>query len=125
MPSRIPDGGQRGWIVPIGGAEDKESRRRILKRFVDLCGGRDADIVVIPTASRKPDTGSRYEDLFDRLPLAVNHFGKAAAVGPVEIDIGVLDGFRCVGHSWLSILNTLIVGREYHLFNDRSNRGFS
>ena len=67
MPSRIPDGGQRGWIVPIGGAEDKESRRRILKRFVELCGGKDADIVVIPTASRKPDTGSRYEDLFDRL----------------------------------------------------------
>jgi cyanophycinase len=67
MPSRIPDGGQRGWIVPIGGAEDKESRKRILRRFVELCGGRDADIVVIPTASRKPDTGSRYEDLFDRL----------------------------------------------------------
>jgi len=67
MPSRIPEGGQRGWIVPIGGAEDKESRRRILKRFVDLCGGRDADIVVIPTASRKPDTGTRYEELFDRL----------------------------------------------------------
>jgi cyanophycinase len=67
MPSRIPEGGQRGWIIPIGGAEDKESRRRILKRFVNLCGGRDADIVVIPTASRKPDTGSRYEDLFERL----------------------------------------------------------
>jgi cyanophycinase len=67
MPSRIPDGGQRGWIVPIGGAEDKESRRRILSRFVKLCGGRDADIVVIPTASRKPDTGSRYEALFDQL----------------------------------------------------------
>jgi cyanophycinase len=66
-PSRIPDGGQRGWIVPIGGAEDKESRRRILSRFVKLCGGRDADIVVIPTASRKPDTGSRYEALFDQL----------------------------------------------------------
>ena len=67
MPSRIPEGGQRGWIIPIGGAEDKESRRRILRRFVELCGGSDADIVVIPTASRKPDTGSRYEDLFDRL----------------------------------------------------------
>ena len=66
-PSRIPEGAERGWIVPIGGAEDKESRRRILKRFVGLCGGRDADIVVIPTASRQPDTGSRYEDLFDRL----------------------------------------------------------
>lgn len=66
-PSRIPDGNQRGWIVPIGGAEDRESRRRILKRFVQLCGGRDADIVIIPSASLKADTGSRYEDLFQRL----------------------------------------------------------
>lgn len=66
-PSRVAQGGERGWIIPIGGAEDKESRRRILKRFVDLCGGRDADIAIIPTASRLPDTGARYEDLFDRL----------------------------------------------------------
>lgn len=66
-PSRIPDGKQRGWIIPIGGAEDKESRRQILKRFVQLCGGRDADIVVIPTASRLANTGSRYVDLFERL----------------------------------------------------------
>jgi len=66
-PSRIPDGNERGWIVPIGGAEDRESRRRILKRFVQLCGGRDANIVIIPTASQKADTGSRYEELFQRL----------------------------------------------------------
>ena len=66
-PSRIPDGKQRGWIVPIGGAEDRESRRQILKRFVRLCGGRDARIVIIPTASRKLDTGARYVDLFERL----------------------------------------------------------
>jgi len=66
-PSRIPDGKQRGWIIPIGGAEDKESRRQILKRFVQLSGGRDADIVVIPTASRLANTGSRYVELFERL----------------------------------------------------------
>ena len=54
-------------IVPIGGAEDREVRRSILKRFVQLCGGRNARIVVIPTASRLAETGSRYEDLFDRL----------------------------------------------------------
>ena len=66
-PSRVTDGGERGWIIPIGGAEDKESRRRILKRFVQLCGGRSARIVIIPTASRLADTGARYEDLFHRL----------------------------------------------------------
>ena len=66
-PSRVAEGEERGWIVPIGGAEDKETRRRILKRFVQLCGGRDADIAIIPTASRLADTGQRYEELFDRL----------------------------------------------------------
>ena len=66
-PSKVADGEQRGWIVPIGGAEDKESRRRILKRFVQLCGGREARIAVIPTASKLADTGDRYEDLFERL----------------------------------------------------------
>ena len=52
MPSRVPDGEQRGWIIPIGGAENKENDRRILERFVRVSGGEDADLVVIPTASR-------------------------------------------------------------------------
>ncbi len=34
MPSKIPEGEKRGWIVPIGGAENKENDRRILERFV-------------------------------------------------------------------------------------------
>ena len=67
MPSRIPDGGQRGWIIPIGGAEEKENGPEILRRFVQLCGGLEADIVVIPTASRLRDTGTRYETLFREL----------------------------------------------------------
>jgi cyanophycinase len=64
MPSRVPDGQQRGWMVPIGGAENKENDRRILERFVRVSGGADADIVVIPTASRVNETGPRYEQLF-------------------------------------------------------------
>jgi cyanophycinase len=64
MPSRVPDGQQRGWIIPIGGAENKENDRRILERFVRVSGGSDADIVVIPTASRMHETGQRYEQVF-------------------------------------------------------------
>ncbi|MFO1394289.1 MAG: cyanophycinase [Steroidobacteraceae bacterium] len=64
MPSKIPDGSTRGWIIPIGGAENKENDRHILERFVEVSGGRDADIVVIPTASRLHETGPRYERLF-------------------------------------------------------------
>ena len=64
MPSRVPEGQTRGWIVPIGGAENKENDRPILERFVRVSGGEEADIVVIPTASRMHETGARYEQLF-------------------------------------------------------------
>ena len=67
MPSKVEDGAQRGWIIPIGGAEEKENSREILKRFVAHCGGSDADIVVIPTASQLADTGARYEKIFGDL----------------------------------------------------------
>jgi cyanophycinase len=63
-PSKPVEGEDRGWIIPIGGAEEKENNPAILARFVELCGGRESDIVVIPTASRLADTGERYERLF-------------------------------------------------------------
>lgn len=70
MPSKVPHGKRRGWIVPIGGAENKENDRHILERFVRVSGGDDADIVVIPTASRMHETGTRYESLFTDIGAA-------------------------------------------------------
>ena len=70
MPSKPVNGEQRGWIIPIGGAEDKDANPSILQRFVELCGGSEADIVVIPTASRLKDTGPRYEELFRGMGVA-------------------------------------------------------
>jgi cyanophycinase len=70
MPSKVLEGGTRGWIVPIGGAENKENDRRVLARFVAVSGGAAADIVVIPTASRLHETGPRYETLFRELGAA-------------------------------------------------------
>ena len=67
MPSKIPPDKERGWIVPIGGAENKENDRHILERFLQVSGGNDADIVVIPTASRMTETGPRYEKIFNEL----------------------------------------------------------
>jgi cyanophycinase len=69
-PSRVAEGAARGYIVPIGGAENKENDRRILRRFVEVSGGEDADIVVIPTASKMHETGPRYEALFRELGAA-------------------------------------------------------
>ena len=66
-PSKVPEGETRGWIVPIGGAENKENDPRILERFIAVSGGSQADIVVIPTASRLHETGPRYETLFREL----------------------------------------------------------
>ena len=66
MPSPSTDR-ERGFVIPIGGAEDKEGDRRIHRRFVSLCGGEDAEIAVIPTASRLDDTGDRYRTLYSAL----------------------------------------------------------
>jgi cyanophycinase len=65
--AKVTAGKQRGWIVPIGGAEEKDNAPQILKRFVNLCGGDNADIVVIPTASQQRSTGPRYERIFSEL----------------------------------------------------------
>jgi cyanophycinase len=69
-PSKVQDGESRGWIIPIGGAEEKENDRDILARFVALCGGADADLVVIPTASQLRATGPKYEAIFRGLGAA-------------------------------------------------------
>ena len=60
----------RGYIVPVGGAEDKLSDINILRRFVELAGGREARIAIIPTASVLPETGSKYERIFGGLGVS-------------------------------------------------------
>ena len=63
-----PNGGQlRGYVIPIGGAEERTGSMRVLRRFVKLCGGRKARIVIIPTASELEDTGDRYIDIFTEI----------------------------------------------------------
>ena len=68
----------RGYIIPIGGAEEKFHNPEILDRFVDICGGKDARIGIIPTASELEDTGRNYEKLFRNLGI------KHARVLPFE-----------------------------------------
>ncbi|MDP6963432.1 MAG: cyanophycinase [Planctomycetota bacterium] len=57
----------RGYIIPIGGAEEKISNRSILKKFLEICGGENARIAIIPTASQLPETGPRYVEIFTEL----------------------------------------------------------
>jgi cyanophycinase len=63
-PSIVQPNQERGWIVPVGGAEEKIQDPSILKRFVDISGNGNAHIAVIPTASQLDDTGTRYEEIF-------------------------------------------------------------
>jgi cyanophycinase len=66
-PAKIEGDDKRGFIVPIGGAEDKEGVASILRRFLAVSGGAGSRIVIIPTASKLEDTGRRYERLFRKL----------------------------------------------------------
>ena len=66
-PSPTQDGTPRGWIVPIGGAEEKISDPVILERFHELAGGEDARVAIIPTASSFDETGERYVDIFTEM----------------------------------------------------------
>jgi cyanophycinase len=63
-PAKRSKGATRGFIIPIGGAENRAQNAVILQRFVTLCGGPRAHIAVIPTASSRDDTGDRYESVF-------------------------------------------------------------
>ena len=68
-PSKTTDDSARGYIIPIGGAEEKLNSPEILDRFVEICGGKGARIGIIPTASEMKDTGRNYEKLFRKLGI--------------------------------------------------------
>ena len=66
-PAKQPQGVDRGFIIPIGGAEEKLNDPEILDRFIEICGGVEARIGIIPTASELEDTGRNYEKLFRKI----------------------------------------------------------
>jgi cyanophycinase len=68
-PSNHANDSDRGYIIPIGGAEEKFHNPEILDRFVEVCGGKSARIAIIPTASELEDTGRNYEKLFRKLGI--------------------------------------------------------
>ncbi len=103
----------RGFIIPVGGAEEKIGDVTILRRFASLCGT-DAHIAIIPTASEVSDTGARYQALFRDLgatrAISLPIHERADAERP-EL-IGVLDdadGIFLTGGNQLR-LSTMIGG---------------
>jgi len=66
-PRHSSNGATRGYVIPIGGGESRRRNPTILRRFVEICGGSKARIAVIPTASKRSDTGERYKRAFREL----------------------------------------------------------
>lgn len=59
-----------GRLVAIGGAEDKKGEMRILKKFVEICGGEKANIVVMTIATDEPHaTSAQMLRVFKRLKV--------------------------------------------------------
>jgi cyanophycinase len=60
--------GHPGRLLIIGGAEDRCHGAQLLERFVELCGGSAARIVLVTTATGQPDlVHAGYERVFRRL----------------------------------------------------------
>lgn len=69
-PAQTPNNLQRGWIIPIGGGDRKVRSSPILRRFVEICGGSDARMVIIPTASKLDTAGQRTQRVFQELGVS-------------------------------------------------------
>src|SRR4051812_27943599 len=58
----------RGRLIAIGGAEDREGDRLILKEFVKQSGGKNARIIVMTAATDSPkESGQEYIKIFKEL----------------------------------------------------------
>ena len=117
---------KRGYIVPVGGAEDKLGDVAILRRFATLCGGAGCRIAIIPTASTQSETGSRYEELFHSLgvrearalPIATREDGEH----PEWLEVlDQVDGVYLAGGNQLR-LSTTIGGTQVAKALRRRNR---
>jgi len=88
-----------GHLLVIGGAEDKYNERRILKKFLDLAGGEDAQVLIVPVASDFPEFAADvYTQAFRNLGVANPRVLRATSrqdVVQAEVD-KLLDGLTGV-----------------------------
>jgi cyanophycinase len=117
---------ERGYIIPVGGAEEKLGDVAILRRFASLCGGGSCRIAIIPTASMISETGARYEELFrslgvkEALSLPIAHRSDCERSEWLEI-LDRVDGVFLAGGNQLR-LSTMIGGTEVAKALRRRNR---
>jgi cyanophycinase len=87
-----------GHLLIIGGAEDKYNERRILKKFLELCG-EGAEILIVPVASDFPEFAADvYVQAFRRLGVSTPRVLRATSRQDVfQADAeALLDGVKGV-----------------------------
>jgi len=113
-----------GHLLIIGGAEDKEGKCIILRRFVELAGGRNSRLAVVTAATEFPeDVGEQYRSLFRNLDagdisiLHVANRGQANDRGTIDA-VKSATGIYFTGGDQLRI--TSIVGGT--MLDDQLNK---
>jgi cyanophycinase len=129
-PSNANDNSTRGYIIPIGGAEEKFHNPEILDRFVEICGGRTARIGIIPTASELEDTGRNYEKLFRKLGIkharVLQILTREDCSNQEHLDyIEAADGIFMTGGNQLRLSTTLGGTRVAQLIRRRNAAGMN
>jgi len=115
----------KGSIIPIGGAEEKLRDASILKKFAELCGGSEARIAIIPTASQLDETGERYRKLFEDFGARDVHVlrleQRAEWAEPKTLGIlGEVDGVFLTGGNQLRLSTTMGGTPSSDLLRDRN-----
>lgn len=111
-PSNHKEPDSRGYIIPIGGAEERFHNPEILDRFVEICGGKKARIAIIPTASELEDTGRNYEKLFRKIGIQHARVLQILTREDCHLDeflqyLGDADGVFMTGGNQLRLSTTL------------------
>jgi cyanophycinase len=127
-PANDISGTQRGYIIPIGGAEEKLHNAEILGRFIELCGGKDARIGIIPTASELEDTGRNYEKLFRKIGVkhaqVLSFLTREDCQTGADVDyIDKCDGVFMTGGNQLRLSTTLGGTKVAQLIRRRNAKG--
>lgn len=106
-------------LIPIGGNETRSPNSEVFRRMVELAGGTEARIVIVPTASDTPSDRARdYEAVFAPFrPAALHtlHIGERSDAGSPEV-VKIIDEttlFMFAGGDQLR-LSSLIGGTRLH-----------
>jgi cyanophycinase len=124
----VDDGGSPARLLFIGGAEDRCCGSGLLERFVELCGGDEARIVLVTTATDVPEEVlADYERVFRKLGVdetsELRLRGRSDADGDDAVDLlsSATGVFFSGGDQ--SRLRTLVGSRTNHVISARLSDG--